>query len=177
MERIKFIDDPDICTTALSLSDTNTNKNTIFVKFKDPEFNPIQMFDQGDWIDLKCAEDITLKQGEYKAISLGIAMRLPEGYEAYLLPRSSTFKKYGILLVNGMGIVDNSYCGNNDYWHFIAYATRDINIAKGDRIAQFRINPTMENMHNISNSDPLRYIVRVHDLCSENRGGIGSTGV
>jgi len=120
----------------------------------------------GDWIDLYAAEQVTLEKGDYKQISLGVAMKLPRGYEAHILPRSSTFRRHGILLVNGCGIIDNNYCGNNDIWTFPAYATRDTVIYKGDRIAQFRI----------VKSQPRIKFVFVDKLKGKNRGGLGSTG-
>lgn len=120
----------------------------------------------GDWIDLRAAEDIKLKAGEYKLIPLGVAMELPVGYEALMLPRSSTFKKYGIIMANSMGVIDESYCGNNDEWHFPAYATRDTVINKNERIAQFRL---IEHQ-------PLVNLIEVDSLNNQDRGGLGSTG-
>ena len=126
----------------------------------------IERFNTGDWIDLRAAEDIRLKAGEDKAIPLGVAIELPAGYEALIAPRSSTFKKYGILLANSIGIIDESYKGDNDEWHFIAYATRDTAIAKNERICQFRI---IEHQ-------PMIQLKEVEHLGNANRGGIGSTG-
>ena len=128
---------------------------------------PIKSIDKGDWIDLKSARDYTYKKGDFFIVNLGISMELPKGYEALLLPRSSTFKKYGVLLVNSVGCIDNSYCGNDDVWMFPAYALRDGIIHKNDRIAQFRIlknQPTIE-------------FETVTNLDNESRGGFGSTGV
>ena len=127
---------------------------------------PIERIAVGDWIDLRAAETVTLKAGEWRPISLGISMQLPEGYEAHILPRSSTFKRWGILLPNAMGIIDESYCGDNDIWHFGALAMRDTVIEKGDRICQFRI---MEKM------PPARF-EEVTVLGNRDRGGFGSTG-
>ena len=123
--------------------------------------------DNGDWFDLATFEDVTLKVGEYKQISLGVAMELPYGYEAYVIPRSSTFKKFGVLQSNSFGLIDNSYCGNDDVWKFPAYATRDVFIPTGTRLCQFRIQRKME---------PVDFII-VDDLNNENRGGFGSTGI
>ena len=120
----------------------------------------------GDWIDLRAAERVEMKQGDFKLISLGVSMQLPSGYEAHVAPRSSTFKKWGILLANGIGIIDESYCGDDDVWRFPAIAMRDTVIEKGDRIAQFRIMKKME---------PVEFTV-VDSLGNANRGGIGSTG-
>ena len=127
---------------------------------------PIKSIDKGDWIDLKSARDYTYKKGDFFMINLGISMELPKGYEALLLPRSSTFKKYGVLLVNSVGCIDNSYCGNDDVWMFPAYALRDGYINKNDRIAQFRI---------LKNQPTIEFEV-VSNLDNESRGGFGSTG-
>lgn len=126
----------------------------------------IQKIPQGDWIDLRAAERVEMKQGEYRPICLGISMQLPKGYEAHVAPRSSTFKKWGILMVNSLGIVDESYCGDNDIWYFLALAVRDTVIEKGDRICQFRI---MEKMSAVE-------LVETDFLNAPDRGGIGSTG-
>ena len=109
------------------------------IKFKSVGTGQIKPMPNGDWCDLCAAERVEMKTGEFKIISLGVAMQLPEGYEAHVLPRSSTFKKWGILMVNSMGIIDNSYCGDNDIWGFPALSMRDTVIEAGDRIAQFRI--------------------------------------
>ena len=127
---------------------------------------PIEKIAVGDWIDLRAAEDAELKAGQWKPISLGISMQLPKGYEAHILPRSSTFKRWGVILPNAMGIIDESYCGDNDVWHFGALAMRDTVIRKGDRICQFRI---MEKM-------PKVQFEEVKVLGNEDRGGFGSTG-
>lgn len=94
---------------------------------------------KSDWIDLRASERVELKAGEFKLIPLGVAMELPKGYEAHVVPRSSTFKNYGILQTNSCGIIDGSYCGDDDMWRLPAYATRDTVIEKNDRICQFRI--------------------------------------
>ena len=120
----------------------------------------------GDWIDLRAAEDVEIKAGEYKMIPLGVAMELPQGYEALVAPRSSTFKKYGVLLVNSIGIIDESYKGDNDEWNFLAYAVRDTVIPKNERICQFRI---IEHQPQIK-------LIEVETLGNADRGGIGSTG-
>ena len=121
---------------------------------------------KSDWIDLSAAEEVTLKAGEFRLIPLGVAMELPQGYEAHLVPRSSTFKNYGILQTNSMGVVDCSYCGDNDMWRMPVYATRDVTIEKGARIAQFRI---------MANQPRLNFL-RVEHLEGADRGGFGSTG-
>lgn len=121
---------------------------------------------QGDWIDLYAGEYVSLKAGEYKLISLGVSMELPEGYEALVVPRSSTPKNFGIVCANSIGVIDNSYKGDDDIWRFPAYALRDTDIKKGDRICQFRI---------IKSQPELKFIP-VTSLENESRGGIGSTG-
>ena len=126
----------------------------------------IERFNVGDWIDLRCAEEVTMKAGEYRLIPLGVAMELPHGYEALVAPRSSTFKKYGILLANSIGIIDESYNGDNDEWNFIAYATKDTKVHKNERICQFRI----------IQHQPLIHLEEVDCLGNPDRGGIGSTG-
>lgn len=121
---------------------------------------------KSDWIDLRSAEDVKMKAGEYRLISLGVAMELPEGYEAIIAPRSSTFKNFGILQVNSIGIIDESYCGDNDTWCFQALAMRDTDIHKNDRICQFRIQEHQPKFH----------FEEVVTLGNDDRGGIGSTG-
>lgn len=128
---------------------------------------PPTKFNEGDWIDLRCAEDVELKAGEFKLLNLGISMELPKGYEALVVPRSSTFKNFGILLVNSVGVIDNSYCGQEDIWRFPAMALRDTVIHKNDRICQFRI----------VRNQPELIMKEVDQLTGENRGGIGSTGI
>ena len=120
-----------------------------------------------DWMDLRCAEDIELKAGDFRLIPLGVGMKLPEGYEAHVVPRSSTFKNFGLIQVNSMGIVDESYCGDNDQWFWPALATRDVTVHVNDRICQFRI---MEHQ-------PAFDFVEVDRLGETDRGGFGSTGI
>ena len=122
---------------------------------------------KSDWIDLRAAEDISMKAGEFRLIPLGIGMALPEGYEAHVVPRSSTFKNFGILQVNSVGIIDESYCGDSDQWFFPAYAVRDTKIRINDRICQFRI---MEHQ-------PQFIFEETEKLSEQSRGGFGSTGV
>lgn len=138
---------------------------TIDIKYH-TDMWPIDMTEKGDWCDLRAAEDVEMKAGEFKLISLGVSMKLPEGYEAVVVPRSSTFKNWGILQTNHFGVIDNSYCGDNDIWRFPAYATKDVLIAKNSRICQFRIQKKMEK---------LTFNVVDH-LDGEDRGGFGSTG-
>lgn len=126
----------------------------------------IERFNVGDWIDLRAAEDTMLERWQHKMIPLGVAMELPEGYEAIIAPRSSTFKHYGVLLSNSIGIIDESYKGDNDEWHFPAIAMRDTFIPKNERICQFRI----------IQHQPLIHLVEVDTLGNEDRGGFGTTG-
>ena len=121
---------------------------------------------KSDWIDLYAAETVTLSAGDFRLIPLGVAVALPDGYEAHIVPRSSTFRNYGVLQTNSMGVVDNSYRGDGDEWKFPAYATRDVTIEKGARICQFRI---------VKNQPALRFETVEH-LPGGNRGGFGSTG-
>lgn len=141
-------------------------KKTIKVVYHD-DVEPIKVLEVGNWIDLRASQTVELREGDYKMIPLGVSMELPEGYEAIVAPRSSTFKNYGILLTNGIGIIDESYCGNDDIWQFPAYATRDTTIRKNDRICQFRI---------IKHQPHLEFD-EVMFLENDNRGGLGSTGI
>lgn len=122
---------------------------------------------KSNWIDLRAAEDINLSAGQFKLIPLGVAMKLPDGYEAHIVPRSSTFKKFGIIQTNHMGVIDGSYAGDNDQWMFPAYAICDAYIRKNDRICQFRI----------VKNQPEIVFDEVEHLDSPDRGGFGSTGV
>lgn len=121
---------------------------------------------KSDWIDLRAAENVELKAGDFCLIPLGIAMELPKGYEAHVVPRSSTFKNFGIIQTNSMGVIDESYCGDHDQWFFPAYALRDTHIRINDRICQFRI---MEHQ-------PALTFEEAKVLGSFDRGGHGSTG-
>ena len=121
---------------------------TIKIQYLNDEIERLRYIDgKSDWIDLRAAEDVALKAGEFKLIPLGVAMKLPQGYEAHVVPRSSTFKNFGIIQTNHCGIIDESYCGDNDQWYFPAYALRDTEIHVNDRICQFRImehQPTIQ---------------------------------
>lgn len=127
---------------------------------------PLEINEKGDWIDLRAAKDVDMTAGDYYLIPLGVSMKLPEGYEAHVVPRSSTFKKWGIIQANHMGIIDNSYSGDEDQWHFPAIALRTTHIHKNDRICQFRL---------VKNQEPIEFIETDH-LDEVNRGGFGSTG-
>lgn len=143
------------------------NKEPVIIKVKYHEdIEPLSRIDKGDWIDLRSAENVCMKSGEYRLISLGISMKLPDGYEAHIVPRSSTFKNFGIIQANHIGVVDNSYCGDNDIWKFPAISVKDTTIRKNDRICQFRI---MEKQ-------PVIKFETVKYLDGPERGGFGSTG-
>ena len=138
----------------------------VMIKYHDKDLGKIEKLPVGDWLDLRSAERVDMDAGEFKLISLGVSMKLPKGYEAHVLPRSSTFKKWGIVMTNSMGIIDESYCGNNDIWRIPALAMRSTTIFKGDRICQFRIIPKMPEVQ----------FVEVEDMEAKDRGGFGSTG-
>ena len=141
---------------------------TITIKYFTDKIEKLTYIDgKSDWIDLRAAEDVALKAGEFKLIPLGVAMKLPQGYEAHVVPRSSTFKNFGIIQTNHYGIIDESYCGDNDQWYFPAYALRDTEIHVNDRLCQFRI---MEHQ-------PTIQFEETEKLTGADRGGIGSTGV
>lgn len=154
---------------------------TIPVKYHS-DIEHLEKIKIGDWVDLRVAEDVFVPRNEYVEISLGVSMKLPDGYEAHIVPRSSTFKKYGVIQTNGMGIIDNSYSGTNDIWKFPAYClkpngvgnhpkdgfiTWGSHIQKGDRICQFRI----------VKKQPQLEFESVEFLDDTDRGGFGSTGV
>lgn len=140
---------------------------TIKIKYFTDKIEKLAYIDgKSDWIDLRAAEDVELKEGEFKLIPLGVAMELPAGYEAHVVPRSSTFKNFGIIQTNHQGVIDGSYCGDNDQWFMPVYAVRDTQIHVNDRICQFRI---MENQ-------PKLVFDEVEHLDHDDRGGHGSTG-
>jgi len=141
---------------------------TILIHYFTDQIEKLRYIDgKSDWIDLRAAADVTLKKGDFALIPLGIAVALPKGYEAHIAPRSSTFKNFGILPPNSVGVVDCSYSGDEDEWKMPVFATRDTEIHVGDRICQFRI---MENQPKIE-------FVECDRLGGESRGGFGSTGV
>ena len=144
---------------------TDTSDLTIDIKYL-PNAHPLEKIEVGSWIDLYTYEETTIKQGEQKYINLGVAMKLPEGYEAIMAPRSSTFKNWGITQTNSIGVIDSSYCGDNDIWMFPAHATKTVTIPAGTRICQFRIQEEQPT---------IKFNV-VESLGTEDRGGLGSTG-
>lgn len=141
----------------------------IKIKYAIDSMQRIEKIEIGDWIDLRCADPngVTLKKGEFAVIPLGIAMELPKGYEAHVVPRSSTFKNFGIIQTNSFGVIDESYCGDNDWWFFPAYAIRDTKINFNDRICQFRIVKKMPKVE----------FEEVTELGNKDRNGYGSTGI
>mgnify|MGYP002521564104 CR=1 FL=1 len=131
------------------------------------DIDEIKAAHEGEWIDLRCAENTEMRFCEYRNISLGVSIELPKGYEAIIIPRSSTFKKYGILLANSTGLIDNAYCGDNDIWQFPAVCLRNTTfIPKNERICQFRIQKIQPDLE----------IETVSVLGNADRGGLGSTG-
>lgn len=139
---------------------------TIRIKYFCKDIEKLTKLEKGDWIDLRAAEDVEMAANTFALIPLGIGMILPEGYEAHIVPRSSTFKNFGIIQTNHMAVIDESYCGDNDEWKYPAYALRDTVIRKGDRICQFRI----------MKKQPELEFVEVDALKARDRGGFGSTG-
>lgn len=138
----------------------------IKIKYFDNEIDKIRKTNKGDLIDLRAAETVEMKKGDFKLIKLGVGMKLPKGYKANVYPRSSTYKNFGIILANSVGQIDNSYSGDNDEWKFPAIAMRDTIIHKNDRICQFEIQKIQPEIE----------FIEVEHLDEESRGGIGSTG-
>ena len=138
----------------------------IKIKYFDNEIDKVEKISKGDLIDLRAAERVEMKAGDFKLIKLGVGMKLPDGYKANVYPRSSTYKNFGIILANSVGQIDNSYSGDNDEWRFPAIALRDTVIHKNDRICQFEIQKIQPEIE----------FVEVEHLDGVNRGGIGSTG-
>ena len=140
----------------------------IEIRYLSDKIEPLRYIDgKSDWIDLRAAADIEMKAGEFRLIPLGIAVRLPEGYEAYVVSRSSLYRNYGIIQANSFGIVDETYCGDNDEWFFPAIALRDTIVHTNDRICQIRIQ---------KHQPPVEFVVREH-LSDTDRGGFGTTGL
>lgn len=154
-----------------SLSTDNTELNIKIKYFNHDDFSVFSVphlnkCEVGNWIDLYTSVPVTIKKGEFCLIPLGVGMKLPDGYEANVVSRSSTFKNYGIIQTNAYGVIDNSYCGNDDEWKFPAYATKDITIPKYSRICQFRVNQIQPKIN----------FIECDVLTDKNRGGFGSTG-
>lgn len=139
---------------------------TIIIQYLDDTIERLKKIDKGDWIDLRSAYDYVIPKGELAKVHLGVAMKLPEGYEAHIVPRGSTYKNFGIIQTNHMGVVDNSYSGPNDWWFVPMLALRDnVKIKKGERICQFRIVEKQPEIDFVEGK-----------LQGEDRGGFGSTG-
>ena len=140
---------------------------TIRIKYHSNEIEKLTYIDgKSDWTDLRVAENVSLKKGEFRLISMGVSMQIPDGYEMLLAPRSSTFKNFGLIQTNSLGVIDESYCGDNDIIRMPVYATRDTELKVNDRIAQFRI---IEHQPTITFEE-------VESLGNQDRGGFGSTG-
>ena len=138
------------------------------IKYHNKDIEKLRFIeDKSDWIDLRVAEDISLKAGDFAMINLGVSIEIPEGYEAHLAPRSSTFKNFGLIQTNSIGVIDNSYCGEKDIWKMPVYATRDVDIHVNDRICQFRI----------IEKQPLIEFEEVEHMTGPDRVGFGSTGI
>lgn len=153
---------------ALNRHQPTLNKHqTLKVRYAVEGLIPLEVTSKGDWIDLRAAQDIELQEGQHYIISLGVAIELPQGYEAILAPRSSSFKRWGVIQTNSIGVIDETYCGDNDIWGWAVYATREAYIKKNDRVCQFRI---------IEHQPRLIFEV-CETLNNKNRDGFGSTGV
>ena len=139
----------------------------IKIKYFNRKLEKIKKISKGDWIDLRASETIYLNKGECASIPLGVAMQLPKNYEAHILPRSSTWKNFRIIQTNHMGIIDESYCGDNDQWLLSVYALENTHIKENDRICQFRIVEKMPEFD----------FEEVEQLDNDDRGGFGSSGV
>ena len=140
---------------------------TIKIKYFSDEIEKLcYIAGNSDWIDLRVAENVVMKKGEFRLIRLGVAMELPEGYEAHVVPRSSTYKNFGLIQTNHMGVIDESYKGDADEWKWPALAMRDTEVHVGDRLCQFRI---MKHQPQIS-------FIEVTSLENEDRGGFGTSG-
>ena len=139
----------------------------IKIHYFSPDAPRLKVTTKGDWIDLYVSETVTLHKGDFALVPLGVSMQLPAGWEARTVPRSSAFRRWGIVQPNSVGVIDNSYCGTNDEWKLPVYATRDTVIEKGDRICQFRV---------FENQPPIEF-EEADELSDTDRGGFGSTGV
>ncbi len=143
-------------------------EKTIKIKYHSQEIEKLTYIaGKSDWIDLRVAENVKLSKGEFCLISMGVSMQIPAGYEMLLVPRSSTYKNFGLIQTNSMGVIDESYCGDNDIIRMPVYATRDTELHVNDRICQFRI---LEHQ-------PVICFEEQETLGNTDRGGFGSTGV
>lgn len=130
------------------------------------DIKELSVYELGDWIDLRAGDTVYLSAGESAVIPLGVAMQLPEGYSAIIAPRSSTFAKWGIMQTNSIGVIDESYCGDNDEWMIPVVALRQTTIHKNDRICQFRL---------VKKTQPIGFMP-VKSLGNKDRGGFGHSG-
>ena len=142
-------------------------KMKVKVKYFNQNIDKLEKIAEGDLIDLRAAETVDIKAGEAKKVRLGVGMKLPEGYHAEVYPRSSLFKNFHVLLTNSVGVIDNCYCGDNDEWCAMLYATENTSIWENSKILQFRIVKNMESLE----------FEEVEHLDSKSRGGYGTTGV
>ena len=154
--KTKMTNEPVVCVHPLE----------ILIKYHVDEMTRIDKISIGDWIDLRVAQEVNMDKGDFKLLSLGISMQLPEGYEGHVVPRSSLFKKFGVIQANSYGVIDNSYCGDGDIWHFPAIALREVSIPFDSRICQFRI----------VKKQPEFIFKEVAHLGNDDRGGFGITG-
>ena len=146
----------------------DADKKVLKIRYLSDRIEKLRYIDgRSDWIDLRASEDMVIRKGECRLIPLGVAIQLPEGYEAHVVPRSSTFRNYGLIQANSFGVVDESYCGNEDQWFVPMYATRDTEIHVNDRICQFRI----------MKHQPEIVFEETEQLSGKNRGGFGTTGI
>lgn len=159
---------PKAASGPLSALDSYVRTEVVEIKYHSDQVERLKYIGglKSDWVDLRAAEDVVMKEGEFALISLGISVKLPKGYEMIIVPRSSTFKNFGILQTNSMGVIDETYCGDNDIIRFPALAVRDTEIHVNDRICQFRIQ---------KHQPPLQFEEKEH-LSDQDRGGFGSTG-
>lgn len=165
-----FLNDTDWNNLSLMLLELQGRRESdmekIQIKYFDNEIDKVEKISKGDWIDLRSAETIHLKKGEFHLIPLGVGMKLPRGYEANIVPRSSTYKNFKILQTNCFAVIDNSYSGDSDEWKLPVIAMEDTTINKNDRVCQFRINKIQPEIE----------FEEVDHLDEVSRGGIGSTG-
>ena len=155
-----------LANTIFYMQKLYSTHTTIKLRVRDNSVNPINRIVIGDWIDLESNTKVSYKAGDTVVIDFGVAMELPKGYEAHLLPRSSTFQNTGLLLTNSMGVIDNSFCGDNDFWGAKFYATKKGSVEKGQRLCHFRIMKNQPELH----------FKEVMSLGNADRGGYGSTG-
>lgn len=149
----------------LSNDDTNSTVKEVKVKYHNPKMTKMEINEKGNFIDMRSSDTYVLKTGDYMCIDLGVSIKLPDGYWGQVVPRSSLFKNHGVICVNSFGVIDTSYCGEDDHWGLLVYATRDTTIEFDERICQFRI----------VKDNPI-YITEVDHMEDSSRGGFGSTG-